>query len=88
MKGKRFTEQQILSILQEVENGRKVADVCRTHGCSETTYFRWKSKYAGVQRSDLHRLRELEHENGCLKRIVAKQTLEIDAMQQVLQRKW
>ena len=88
MKGKRYSEEQIFGVLKEAENGVKVSDLCRQHGISENTYFRWKSKYAGLELSDLKKMKEVEIENSRLKRIVADQALQIDAMKEVLQRKW
>lgn len=87
MKGKRYSEEQIFRILQEGERGAKVADLCRQYGISENTYFRWKSKYSGLELTDLKRMKEIEGENSRLKRIVADQALQIDAMKEVLQRK-
>lgn len=87
MKGKRYSEEQIFRILQEGDRGAKVADLCRQYGISENTYFRWKSKYSGLELSDLKRMKEVEGENSRLKRIVADQALQIDAMKEVLQRK-
>ncbi len=71
MKGKRYSEEQIFRILQEGDRGAKVADLCRQYGISENTYFRWKSKYSGLELSDLKRMKEIEGENSRLKRIVA-----------------
>jgi putative transposase len=87
MKGKRYSEEQIFRILQEGERGAKVTDTCRQYGISENTYFRWKSKYSGLELSDIKRMKEIEAENSRLKRIVADQALQIDAMREVLQRK-
>jgi len=87
MKGKRYSEEQIFRILQEGDRGAKVAELCRQYGVSENTYFRWKSKYSGLELSDLKRMKEIEGENSRLKRIVADQALQIDAMKEVLQRK-
>ena len=88
MKGKRYREEQIFRILKEGEGGAKVADICRRNGIAENTYFRWKSKYSGLELSDLKKMKEIEGENSRLKRIVADQALQIDAMKEVLQRKW
>jgi putative transposase len=87
MKGKRYSEEQIFRILKEGERESKVSDLCRQYGISENTYFRWKSKYSGLELSDLKRIKEIEGENSRLKRIVADQALQIDAMKEVLQRK-
>lgn len=63
MRKSRFSESQIIGILKEVENGRHVKDVCREHGISDATYYQWKSKFGGMEASDIKRLRELEDEN-------------------------
>ena len=88
MKGKRFTEEQIIRILQEAESGLAVADVCRKHNCSEQSFYRWKSKFGGMDVSEVKRLKELERENGELKKIVAEQTLDIRMLKDVNSRKW
>lgn len=88
MKGKRFTEEQIIRILQEAESGLAVADVCRKHNCSEQSFYRWKSKYGGMDVSEVKRLKELERENTELKKIVAEQTLDIRMLKDVNSRKW
>jgi putative transposase len=88
MKRKRYSSEQVVSILKEVEGGLAIVDVCRKYGVSQGTYFRWKSKYAGLEVSDVQKMRELSDENGRLKRIVADQLLQIDAMKAVLQKKW
>jgi putative transposase len=88
MPGKRYNEDQIFSALRRVEEGEKIKDVCRNLGVSEQTFFRWKTKYAGMSRSDLQRAKQLEAENARLKRLLAERELEIDAMKEVLQKKW
>jgi len=88
MKGKRFTEEQIIRILQEAESGLAVADVCRKHNCSEQSFYRWKSKFGGMDVSEVKRLKELERENTELKKIVAEQTLDIRMLKDVNSRKW
>jgi putative transposase len=82
MKKKRFTEAQIVSILHQQEVGKSVKDI------SEATFYNWKAKYGGMQVSDVKRMKELEEENSRLKRIVANQTLEIDAIKTVLEKKY
>ena len=86
-KGKRYREEQIIRILKEVENGKSVAEVVRQYGVSEATVYRWRSRYGGMERSELQRLRELEEENRRLKRIVAQQALDIDALKDVVSKK-
>lgn len=87
-KGTRYTEEQILRILKEVENGTKVAQICRQYGVSEQTVYRWRSKYGGLETSELQRLRLLEAENSRLKRIVAQQALDLDALKELVAKKW
>jgi putative transposase len=86
--GKRYSEEQIIRILDEVRGGKSVAEVARTHGVSENTLYRWKSRFGEMNREELRRLRELEAENTRLKRIVAQQALDIDALKDVASKKW
>ena len=88
MKRKRYTSEQVVSIMKEVEGGLSIADVCRKYGVSQGTFFRWKAKYAGLEVSDVQRMRDLADENGRLKKLVADQALALDAMKEVLQKKW
>ncbi len=88
MKQSKFTDEQILAIVKEGEAGRKVADVCRMHGITEQTYYRWKAKYGGLERNELQRLKQVEDENRRLKHIVAEQTLDIQALKAVVAKKW
>lgn len=88
MKTKRFTEEQIIAILKEVEAGAKVMDVCRKYGMSDATYYNWKAKYHGMEVNELRRLKQLEDENRKLKHIVADQALDIQALKHVLSRKY
>jgi putative transposase len=87
-KGTRYTEEQIIRILKEVESGISVTEVCRKYGVAEQTVYRWRSKYGGLETSELQRLRELEAENSRLKRIVAQQALDIDVLKEVVSKKW
>jgi putative transposase len=88
MKKKRFSEAQIVSILHQQETGKSVKDISREHGISDATFYNWKAKYGGMQVSDVKRMKDLEEENSRLKRIVANQTLEIDAIKTVLEKKY
>ena len=88
MKGVRFSESQILAVLKEGEAGVSVADLLRKHGISQATYYKWKSRYGGLEASQLSRLRELEAENAKLKRMYADIALENVAMKDVISRKW
>jgi putative transposase len=87
MKKSRFTETQIVGILNEVEAGMKVNDVCRKHGISPSTYFKWKSKYGGMAASDLKRMKELETENAKLKRMYADLSLENEGLKDLIEKK-
>jgi len=88
MRRSRFSEEQIIGVLKAVESGQKVADVCRERGVSQGTYFRWKSKYGGMEVSEARRLRELEEENRRLKHAVADLTLDKQILKEALSRKW
>ncbi len=87
MKRSKFTEAQIDFILRQAEEGTTVAEVCRKAGISQATYFNWKKKYAGLMPSEMKRLRQLEEENGRLKRIVADLSLDKEMLQDVIRRK-
>jgi len=84
MARKRYTEEQIIGVLNEAEAGAKTGELCRKHGVSEATFYKWKAKYAGLTVSELKRLRSLEDENRCLKQIVAQQTLDNWALKELL----
>jgi putative transposase len=84
MKRARFSEEQIIEVLKEAEGGAKVTELCRRHGISDATFYTWRSKYGGLEISEMRRLRQLEEENRRLKSIVADQALDIRALKDVL----
>jgi putative transposase len=88
MKGKRFSEEQIIRVLKESEAGAATKELCRRHGISEQTFYRWKAKFGGMEISDAKRLRALEDENRRLKQFVAELTLDNAALKGVLGKKW
>ena len=88
MKGKRYTEEQIIGILKEHEAGLPVQELTRKHGVAAGTLYRWKSKFGGMDVSEAKRLRELESENAKLKRLLADTMLEKTALEDVLSKKW
>ena len=88
MKGKRYSEEQIIRILKEVESGKAVAEVCREHGVAEATVYRWRSRYSGMDVPELRRLKELEDENRRLKALVADQALDIQLLKEINSKKW
>jgi putative transposase len=88
MKRSRFTEEQIIAVLREAESGVAVKDLCRRAGISTVTFYKWKTKFEGMEISEMRRLRLLEDENSRLKKIVAQQALDIDALKLVLSKKW
>ncbi len=83
MARKRYTEEQIIAVLKEAEAGAKTSELCRKHGVSEATFYKWKAKYAGLTVSELKRLRSLEDENRRLKQIVAQQALDNWALKEL-----
>lgn len=87
MRASRFTETQIVAILKEADSGMLVKDVCRKHGISDATYYKWKSKYGGMQASDLKRLKEMEREVSQLKRMYADMALENRALKDLIEKK-
>lgn len=85
---KRYTEEQIIKAIKEHEVGAKVEDICRRLNISNGTFYNWRSKYAGLEVSEARRLRELESENNKLKKLLADKLLEVEAMKDVLSKKW
>lgn len=88
MKRSRFTEEQIIGVLKEQEAGEKVADICRRHGISSPTFYKWKAKYGGMDVSDARKLRALEEENVRLKKLLADAMLDNAILKDVAAKKW
>ena len=84
VKRTRFSEEQIIAVLKEAEAGAKVTELCRRHGIADATFYTWRSKYGGLEISEMRRLRQLEDENRRLKGIVADQALDLQALKDVL----
>ena len=88
MKKIRYTEEQIIGAIKQHEAGAKVDDICRELGISNGTFYNWRSKYAGLEVNEAKRLKELESENNKLKKMLADKLLEVEAMKDVLSKKW
>jgi putative transposase len=88
MRGTRHSEEQVIAILKQADSGVKTADLCRQHGITEATYYRWKAKYGGMDVSDARKLKQLEEENRKLKNVVADLTLDNLALKDVLSKNW
>jgi putative transposase len=87
MKKSRFSESQIIGILKQQDSGMKVIDICREHGISQPTFYSWKSKYSGLEVSQLKRMKEMEAELSQYKKIVAEQALQITVLKDVVEKK-
>lgn len=85
---KKWSEEQIIGILKQVEAGRTVVEVCREHGVGESTYYKWKSKYGGMEVNEARRLKSLEDENSRLKRLLADAMLDNAALKDALSKNW
>ncbi len=85
---KRFSEEQIIKIIEEAKAGIKIEEICRKHGISKGTFYAWRANFGDMKVSDAQRLRSLESENSKLKRLVAEQALDIVALKDVVSRKW
>jgi len=89
MKRGRFSEEQIVGILREAERDEKpVGEICREHGIAEQTFYRWRKRFGKLEVSDVRRLRELAAENARLKRLLAERDLDVDALKELLSKKW
>lgn len=88
MKRSRFSDEQIIAIVKEQEAGAKTADVCRRHGISDATFYKWKAKYGGLEVSEARRLKALEDENARLKRLLADAMLDNAALKEIAGKNW
>jgi putative transposase len=88
MTQKRYKEEQIIAVLKEAQAGVPASQLCRKHGMSGPTFYKWKAKYSGLEVSDLRRLKQLEEENKRLKQMVANQALDIEALKAINSKNW
>lgn len=88
MKKSRYSDSQILSILKQADNGVPVPQLCREHGMSSATFYKWRSKYGGMDTSMMARLKELEEENRRLKKMYAEERIKYEIVQEALEKKW
>lgn len=87
MKRKKFSEDRIFQIIKEVESGKSIASVCRTHGITAVTFYRWRAKYDGLKLNEAKRLREVEDENKRLKKLVADLSLDLQGLREIVKKK-
>lgn len=88
MKRSRFTDSQIIAILKEAESGVRVPDLCRNHGMSDATFYKWRAKFGGMDASMMKRMKELEEENRRLKKMYAEEKLKAEIVKEALEKKW
>jgi putative transposase len=88
MKKSRYSESQIFQVLKEAESGLPVAELCRKHGMSDATFYKWRAKYGGMDTSSMKRLKELEEENARLKKMYAEEKLKAEIIQEAMEKKW
>jgi putative transposase len=87
MKRRKFTEEKIFQVLKEAESSKSIAAVCRTHGITAVTFYRWRTKYEGMKLSEGKRLKEIEDENRRLKKLVADLSLDIQGLKEIIKKK-
>ena len=87
-KGKRYTEEQIIKVLKEIDAGASIASVARTHGVTDQTIYRWREKYAGMTQSELAEMKALQEENRRLRHVVAQLSLDLAATKEIAKGKW
>ncbi len=88
MKRSRYTDSQIIAILNEAESGVRVPDLCRKHGMSDATFYKWRAKFGGMDASMMKRMKELEEENRRLKKMYAEEKLKAEIVKEALEKKW
>lgn len=88
MRKSRFTDSQILAVLKQAENGVPVPELCREHGISSATFYKWRSKFGGMDASMMTRLKELEDENRRLKKMYAEERLKAEILKKAIEKKW